>query len=79
MFDVAGWRSSCDAAAAGVRDTAKTYRELLDHLSEVKGEESVWGGVDVRRAGRSEAGGGCDKTEAPQPLPPPAPPLSSAV
>ena len=35
MFDVAGWRSSCEAAAQGMRESVKTFRELLDHLSEV--------------------------------------------
>ncbi|KAG2490070.1 hypothetical protein HYH03_011535 [Edaphochlamys debaryana] len=34
LFDVAGWRSGCEAAAAGIRDTVRQYRELLDHCSE---------------------------------------------
>ena len=37
VFDVAGWRASCDASAAGVRESGKVFRELLDHLSEVSG------------------------------------------
>ena len=35
VFDVAGWRSNCEAAAQGMRESVKTFRELLDHLSEV--------------------------------------------
>lgn len=44
VFDVAGWRSNCEAAAQGMRESVKTFRELLDHLSEVwmKVWEKVW-------------------------------------
>ncbi|GFR44800.1 hypothetical protein Agub_g6135, partial [Astrephomene gubernaculifera] len=34
LFDVNGWRAGCEAAAAGVRETVRQYRELLDHCSE---------------------------------------------
>lgn len=34
IFDVDGWGRACEAAAAGVRGSAKVFRELLDHLSE---------------------------------------------
>ncbi|GAX77401.1 hypothetical protein CEUSTIGMA_g4847.t1 [Chlamydomonas eustigma] len=34
IFDVNGWRKSCEGAAAGMRESSKTFRELLDHLSE---------------------------------------------
>ncbi|GBF94332.1 hypothetical protein Rsub_06954 [Raphidocelis subcapitata] len=33
-FEVAAWRASCDAAAAGPRGALRTYRELLDHVTE---------------------------------------------
>ena len=31
---MAGWRASCDSSAAGVRESAKVFRELSDHLIE---------------------------------------------
>ncbi|GIM12801.1 hypothetical protein Vretimale_16038 [Volvox reticuliferus] len=34
LFDVDGWRMACEAAATGVRETVRQYRELLDHCSE---------------------------------------------
>jgi len=35
VFDLAGWRAACDAAAAGIREEARTFKNLLDHCSEV--------------------------------------------
>ncbi len=40
MFDVAGWRASCEAASNTIRENIKTFRELLNHLSEVGGRRS---------------------------------------
>ncbi|KAF8060549.1 BRO1 [Scenedesmus sp. PABB004] len=34
VFEVAAWRAGAEAAAGGIRGTLKTYREVLDHLSE---------------------------------------------
>lgn len=34
VFDVAGWRASCEAASNTIRENIKTFRELLNHLSE---------------------------------------------
>lgn len=34
MFEVASWRSACEGASAGLKATLKTYRGVLDHLSE---------------------------------------------
>ena len=34
IFDISGWRTSCDAAASGVKRHAALFKELMDHLSE---------------------------------------------
>lgn len=34
IFDVPGWHAACVASAAGLRDSAKSFRSLLDHISE---------------------------------------------
>jgi programmed cell death 6-interacting protein len=35
VFDIPGWRAACESAAAGVRGEVKSFKELLDHCSEV--------------------------------------------
>eukprot|EP00879_Flechtneria_rotunda_P013649 GHRR01014259.1.p1 GENE.GHRR01014259.1~~GHRR01014259.1.p1 ORF type:complete len:727 (+),score=319.48 GHRR01014259.1:344-2524(+) len=34
VFEVPAWRASCEAAAAGIKGALKTYKEVLDHLTE---------------------------------------------
>eukprot|EP00878_Enallax_costatus_P005711 GHUV01005989.1.p1 GENE.GHUV01005989.1~~GHUV01005989.1.p1 ORF type:complete len:726 (+),score=266.47 GHUV01005989.1:1137-3314(+) len=34
VFEVAAWRAACESAATGIKNTLKTYKEVLDHLSE---------------------------------------------
>eukprot|EP00198_Chlamydomonas_reinhardtii_P012800 XP_001702137.1 programmed cell death protein 6-interacting protein [Chlamydomonas reinhardtii] len=53
LFDVTGWRSACEAAAAGVRETVRQYRELLDHCSE--GLRFYLGMSEVVRKAKQEA------------------------
>ncbi|GLC38437.1 hypothetical protein PLESTB_001578000 [Pleodorina starrii] len=53
VFDVNGWRAACEAAAAGVRETVRQYRELLDHGSE--GLRFYLGMSEVVRKAKQEA------------------------
>ncbi|KAG2435427.1 hypothetical protein HYH02_011927 [Chlamydomonas schloesseri] len=53
IFDVTGWRAACEAAAAGVRETVRQYRELLDHCSE--GLRFYLGMSEVVRKAKQEA------------------------
>jgi hypothetical protein len=34
VFEVPAWRAACEGAAGGIRAILKTYKEVLDHLSE---------------------------------------------
>ncbi|WIA15140.1 hypothetical protein OEZ85_001828 [Tetradesmus obliquus] len=34
VFEVPAWRAACEGAAGGIKTTLKTYKEVLDHLSE---------------------------------------------
>ncbi|WIA35320.1 hypothetical protein OEZ86_003775 [Tetradesmus obliquus] len=34
VFEVPAWRAACEGAAGGIKATLKTYKEVLDHLSE---------------------------------------------
>lgn len=34
VFEVPAWRGACEAAAGGIKASLKTYKEVLDHLSE---------------------------------------------
>jgi hypothetical protein len=34
VFEVPAWRAACEGAAGGIKAVLKTYKEVLDHLSE---------------------------------------------
>eukprot|EP00200_Dunaliella_tertiolecta_P017215 CAMPEP_0202411634 /NCGR_PEP_ID=MMETSP1128-20130828/22377_1 /ASSEMBLY_ACC=CAM_ASM_000463 /TAXON_ID=3047 /ORGANISM="Dunaliella tertiolecta, Strain CCMP1320" /LENGTH=780 /DNA_ID=CAMNT_0049017371 /DNA_START=116 /DNA_END=2454 /DNA_ORIENTATION=- len=53
VFDVHGWRAACEAAAAGIREEARTFKGLLDHCSE--GLRFYLGMHEVERRCRQEA------------------------
>ncbi|GLI70883.1 hypothetical protein VaNZ11_015904 [Volvox africanus] len=53
LFDVDGWRTACETAAMGIRETVHQYRELLDHCSE--GLRFYMGMNDAVRKAKQEA------------------------